>query len=225
MKVLIVEDEEQLSANMYEYLTKNNYRCEQATSFEEGLEKISLYDYSCILLDLNLPDGDGLRLLEVIRQRKIDSGVIIISARATVDEKINGLMIGADDYLAKPFSLPELSMRIYALLRRRVSNSCNTILSNGILINTLYKLVEVNGKELDLTKTEYNLLVFLIANKNRVISKNAIAEHISGDMADMFNSHNFVYTHIKNLKAKLNAQGIEECIKTIYGTGYRWIES
>lgn len=225
MKVLIVEDEQQLSENMYQYLTNNDYRCEQAYTFAEGLEKICLYDYSCILLDLNLPDGDGLKLLKTIRERKIDSGVIIISARTSVDEKINGLMIGADDYLAKPFSLPELSIRIYALLRRRFSNSCNTITSNGIIINTLYKSAEVNGKDLELTKTEYNLLVFLIANKNRVISKNAIAEHISGDMADMFNSHNFVYTHIKNLKAKLNLMSIEECIKTVYGTGYRWIES
>lgn len=224
MKILIIEDEVQLSDNMYQYLTRNNYRCEQAFTYVEGLEKISLYDYSCILLDLNLPDGDGLRLLEVIRARQVESGVIILSARTSVDEKINGIMTGADDYIAKPFSLPELNARIYALLRRRISKSSNTIISNGININILSKSADINGKFLELTKTEFNLLVFLIANRNRVVSKNSIAEHLSGDMADMFNSHNFVYTHIKNLKAKLNSFGIEDCIKTIYGTGYRWIE-
>ena len=223
MKILIIEDEVQLSDNMYQYLTRNNYRCEQAFTYVEGLEKISLYDYSCILLDLNLPDGDGLRLLEVIRARQVESGVIILSARTSVDEKINGIMTGADDYIAKPFSLPELNARIYALLRRRISKSSNTIISNGININILSKSADINGKFLELTKTEFNLLVFLIANRNRVVSKNSIAEHLSGDMADMFNSHNFVYTHIKNLKAKLNSFGIEDCIKTIYGTGYRWI--
>lgn len=224
MKILIVEDEVQLSNNMYQYLTRNNYRCEQAFTYLEGLEKISLYDYSCILLDLNLPDGDGLRLLEVIRTRQIESGVIILSARTSVDEKINGIMTGADDYIAKPFSLPELNARIYGLLRRRISKSSNVIVSNGINIDILSKSADINGKFLELTKTEFNLLVFLIANRNRVVSKNSIAEHLSGDMADMFNSHNFVYTHIKNLKAKLSALGIEDCIKTIYGTGYRWIE-
>lgn len=224
MKILIIEDEKNLSDNMYQYLTNNKYLCEQAFTYHEGLEKISLYDYSCILLDLNLPDGDGLKLLEVIRNRQIDSGIIILSARTSLDDKISGLMIGADDYLAKPFSLPELGVRIYALLRRKISDSSNVIHSNGIAINLLAKTAVVDNKSLELTKTEYNLLVLLVANQNRVISKNAIAEHLSGDMADMFNSHNFVYTHIKNLKAKLAQYDKGECIKTIYGTGYRWIE-
>ncbi|EGJ71686.1 two component transcriptional regulator, winged helix family [Bacteroides coprosuis DSM 18011] len=225
MKILIIEDEKTLSDNMMRYLTANNYRCEQAFTYEEGLEKISLYSYSCILLDLNLPDGDGMHLLEEIRNNKIDSGVIIISARGALDDKIRGLMTGADDYLAKPFSLPELSVRIYALLRRRLgTTSTNTLESNGIVIDLLGKTAKVNGESLNLTKTEYNLLLFLIANKNRVISKNAIAEHLSGDMADMFNSHNFIYTHIKNLKAKLAQYNVDSSIRTVYGTGYQWAE-
>jgi DNA-binding response OmpR family regulator len=173
-------------------------------------------------LDLNLPGGDGLKILEEIKARKIDSGIIIISARGALDDKIKGLQIGADDYLAKPFPLPELSVRIYALMRRQQFSHNNTLTSNGITIDLLAKTVNVGNIEIILTKSEYELLLFLIGNKNKVISKNAIAEHLSGDMADMLDSHNFVYAHIKNLKAKLNEAGAEACIKTVYGTGYKW---
>ncbi|MDD3510255.1 MAG: response regulator transcription factor, partial [Candidatus Pacebacteria bacterium] len=182
------------------------------------------YSYDCILLDLNLPGGDGLKILEEIKARKIDSGIIIISARGALDDKIKGLQIGADDYLAKPFSLSELSVRIYALMRRQQFSHNNTLTSNGVTINLLAKTVNIGNIEIILTKSEYELLLFLIGNKNKVISKNAIAEHLSGDMADMLDSHNFVYAHIKNLKSKLNDAGGEGCIKTVYGTGYKWEE-
>lgn len=224
MKILLIEDERELSNNIVAYLASDDYLCEQAFTYKEAIDKIDMYTYDCILLDLNLPGGDGLKILEEIKDRNIDSGIIIISARGSLDDKIKGLQIGADDYLAKPFPLPELSIRIYALLRRQQFSHNNTLVSNGVIINLLAKSVTVGGSYIILTKSEYELLLFLIGNKNKVISKNAIAEHLSGDMADMLDSHNFVYAHIKNLKSKLHDAGCEGYIKTVYGTGYKWEE-
>jgi len=224
MKILIIEDERELSQNIVTYLSADDYLCEQAYNFNDAIEKIFLYTYDCILLDLNLPGGDGLKILEKIKQKEIASGIIIISARDSLDDKITGLKIGADDYLAKPFSLSELSIRIYALIRRQQFSHTNLLKTNGLEINLLSKNVLVNHIPVILTKSEYDLLLFLIGNKNRVVSKNAIAEHLSGDMADMLDSLNFVYAHIKNLKSKLGDAGCSTCIKTIYGTGYQWIE-
>lgn len=222
MKILIVEDEKELSQNIKKYLSSENYICEQAYNFDEALEKISLYSYECILLDLNLPGGDGLKILETIKRLKIDSGIIIISARGTLDDRLEGLKIGADDYLSKPFPLSELSMRIYALLRRRQFSNSNTLSSNDVEIDLLAKRVTAKNKDIILTKSEYELLVYLVSNKNKVISMNAIAEHLSGDMADMLDNQNFVYAHIKNLKLKLAEAGCVNYIKNIYGTGYQW---
>lgn len=224
MKILLIEDERELSNNIVTYLSSDRYLCEQAFTYREAIDKIDTYTYDCILLDLNLPGGDGLKILEEIKERNIDSGVIIISARGSLDDKIKGLQIGADDYLAKPFPLPELSIRIYALLRRQQFSHNNTLVSNGVVIHLLAKTVFVGETEIVLTKSEYELLLFLVGNKNKVISKNAIAEHLSGDMADMLDSHNFVYAHIKNLKSKLHDAGCEGYIKTVYGTGYKWEE-
>ncbi len=224
MKILLIEDERELSNNIVTYLVSDHYLCDQAFTYREAIDKIDMYTYDCILLDLNLPGGDGLKILEEIKERNIDSGVIIISARGSLDDKIKGLQIGADDYLAKPFPLPELSIRIYALLRRQQFSHNNTLVSNGVVIHLLAKTVFVGETEILLTKSEYELLLFLVGNKNKVISKNAIAEHLSGDMADMLDSHNFVYAHIKNLKSKLHDAGCEGCIKTVYGTGYKWEE-
>jgi len=224
MKILIIEDERELSQNIVTYLSSDNYLCEQAYNFDDAIEKISLYSYDCILLDLNLPGGDGLKILEEIKRRHIDSGIIIISALDSLDDRIKGLKNGADDYLAKPFPLSELSIRIYALLRRLQFSHNNILKSNDVEINLLSKTVSIGNNSVILTKSEYDLLLFLIGNKNRVVSKNAIAEHLSGDLADMFDNHNFVYAHIKNLKSKLTDAGCKNCIKTIYGTGYQWNE-
>jgi DNA-binding response OmpR family regulator len=225
MKILIIEDEKELSRNIKDYLSSDDYLCEQAYDYESAIEKVSLYSYDCILLDLNLPGGDGLKILETITQRNSNSGVIITSARNSLGDKITGLKIGADDYLAKPFSLSELSIRIYALLRRQRFQHTNMLKSNNINIDLLSKTVTINDeKVVSLTKTEYDLLLFLIGNKNRVISKDAIAEHLSGDKADMLDSYNFVYSHIKNLKLKLANTGSENYIKTIYKIGYQWQE-
>ena len=222
MKLLIIEDEKELSDGIVSYLGKEDYLCEQSFTFDDAMIRVGVYEYDCILLDLMLPGGNGLDILRRIKQRKPETGVIIVSAKGSLDDKIEGLKIGADDYIAKPFHLPELSMRIFALLRRKNFTASNILESGGIKIDLLDKKAMVGEKKLDLTKSEYELLLFLIENHRRVVSKSAIAEHLSGDMADMFDDFNFIYAHIKNLKAKLAEAGISDCIKTYYGTGYKW---
>lgn len=224
MKILIIEDEKELSKNIAKFLSDDNYLCEQAYDFDSAIEKISLYTYDCILLDLNLPGGDGIQVLKEIKIRHINSGVIILSARGSLDDKIEGLKIGADDYLSKPFSLSELSIRIYALMRRQQFSHSNLLTSGNLEIDLLSKTAKVKDRIINLTRSEYDLLLFLIGNKKRIVSKDSIAEHLSGDMADMFDNYNFVYAHIKNLKAKLSEEGCDCMIKTIYGTGYQWVE-
>ncbi|ADV45127.1 response regulator transcription factor [Bacteroides helcogenes] len=225
MKLLIIEDEKELSDSIVSYLSTESYLCEQAFTYDSARLKVTDYEYDCILLDLMLPGGSGLDILRDIRNQKNPVGVIIISAKDSLDDKVSGLKIGADDYLAKPFHLPELSMRIYAIIRRKELSVSNTLQSNGIDINLLNKTVSVGRQEVILTRMEYELLLFLIGNKNRVVSKGSMAEHLSGDMADMMDSHDFVYTHIKNLKAKLSEAGCTDCIKNVYGTGYKWSET
>lgn len=223
MKLLIIEDERQLSDDIVSYLAREDYLCEQAFTFDEAVMKVGMYEYDCILLDLMLPGGNGLDILRRIKQCRPQAGVIIVSAKDSLDDKVDGLKIGADDYIAKPFHLPELSMRVFALLRRKNFTATNTLRSGRVEINLLGKKVTVGENVLDLTKSEYELLLFLIENRRRVVSKSAMAEHLSGDMADMLDDFNFVYTHIKNLKSKLADAGITHCIKTYYGTGYKWI--
>lgn len=224
MKLLIIEDERELSENIVTYLSSENYVCEQAFTYDTAKMKVNLYDYDCVLLDLMLPGGNGLDILRDIRKKRNPVGVIIVSAKDSLDDKVKGLEIGADDYLAKPFHLPELSMRIYAIIRRKEFAANNILRSNDIEINLPVKSVSVGGRLVVLTRMEYELLLFFIGNRNKVVSKASMAEHLSGDMADMFDNHDFVYTHIKNLKAKLAEAGVRDCVKNIYGTGYKWIE-
>lgn len=224
MKILIVEDERELSDSIVSYLKQENYLCEQAFTFAEAMSKVGIYEYDCILLDLMLPGGSGLDVLRKVKQINSSTGVIIVSAKGALDDKVIGLQIGADDYLAKPFHLPELSMRIFALIRRRNFSNNNIIELGTLNINLLSKVVSASNHPLELTKTEYELLLFLVENRKRVISKSALAEHLSGDMADMMDDFNFIYAHVKNLKAKLADAGLTDCIKTIYGTGYKWNE-
>lgn len=222
MKVLLIEDELQLAESIIRYLSGENYVCEHARSYQQASEKIELYEYECILLDLMLPGGDGLQLLEAIKKQHTDTGVIIISARDAIDDKIKGLQSGADDYLAKPFHLSELSARIYSVIRRRKFKNSNILELNELKLDLLAKTVHVHDQEVVLTRKEFDLLMYFLGNQNRVISKNALAEHLSGDVADMLDNHNFVYAHIKNLKRKLSEAGCDNYLKTIYGTGYKW---
>lgn len=224
MKLLIIEDERQLSDDIVSFLSREDYLCEQAFCMSEAINKVNNYEYDCILLDLMLPDGgSGMDILHLVKQNAPQTGVIIISAKDSLEDKVEGLKIGADDYLPKPFHLPELSMRIFALLRRKNFNSANRLDTGGITIDLLARRVSVGKQTLDLTKSEYDVLLFLVENRRRVVSKSALAEHLSGDMADMMGDFNFVYAHIKNLKAKLTEAGVTDCIKTYYGTGYRWM--
>lgn len=222
MKILIVEDEKELAQDIVKYLSGQNYVCEVAENYNQATDKIAVYQYDCILLDLMLPDGNGLALLEQLKRENKQDGVIIISAKNSIEDKVKGLQIGADDYLAKPFHHSELSARIHSLIRRKQFNSSNIVQQNEITIDLLGKTVKVNNIDISLTKKEIDLLLFFIGNKNRIISKSALAEHLSGDIADMFDNHDFVYAHVKNLKKKLTEAGYNNYIKTIYGTGYKW---
>lgn len=197
MKLLIIEDERTLSQNIANYLSKEDYRCEQAYTFDDAIEKVTLYDYDCILLDLMLPGGNGLDILQVIKQKTNPTGVVIVSAKDSLDDKINGIKIGADDYLPKPFHLSELSVRVYSVIRGRHFSGNNLLTSQSITIDLLSKDVKVNGQSIVLTKSEYELLLFFISNRNQVITKSALAEHLSGDMADMLDNQDFIYAHIK----------------------------
>lgn len=223
MKLLIIEDEHALSDSIVSYLAREEYLCEQAFTCAEAMEKVTLYTYDCVLLDLMLPGGNGLDVLRQLKQQSPQTGVIIVSAKDSLDDKVEGLKIGADDYLTKPFHLPELSMRVYALMRRRCADGSNYLQIGRLVIDLEAHTVKVDDRQIDLTKSEYELLLFFIENRDRVVSKGALAEHLSGDMADMLDNFNFVYAHIKNLKAKLAEAGIPHCIKTYYGTGYKWI--
>jgi DNA-binding response OmpR family regulator len=217
MKILVIEDEAALAQSISSYLEGENYVCEVAATFQQAYDSISMFHYDCILLDIMLPGGDGLKLLEELKKEKKQDGVIIISAKDSLEDKIAGLKIGADDYLPKPFHLSELSARIYSLIRRKQFDNTNQIDINELTIDLLSKIVLVHNKPVVLTKTEFDLLLFLIGNKNRVVSKAALAEHLSGDMANMMDNFDFIYSHIKNLKRKLTEASCKEYIKTIYG--------
>lgn len=220
MKILIVEDEKELSEGIAAYLKSEDYLCETAADFHKALEKIEVYDYDCILLDITIPGGSGLELLRELKANNKMDGVLIISARNSLDDKITGLTLGADDYLAKPFHLSELSARVAAIIRRKHFDGNNLLRYENIIIDTRAKSVTIKNKVLDLTKKEYELLLYFVSNKNRVISKNAIAEHLWGD--DMEGNNDFIYTHIKNLRKKLSDAGDADYIKSVYGMGYKF---
>jgi DNA-binding response OmpR family regulator len=222
MKILIVEDEKLLSRSIQEYLESSNCVCEIASTKNDASLKISMYEYDCILLDLSLPDGHGFEILKELKSKNKTEGVIIISAKENLETRIEGLQLGADDYLTKPFHLSELLVRIQALIRRKQFQGQNLITFNEISIDILSKNVLVNSKLVSLTKKELELLLFLIGNQGKVLSKSSIAEHLSGDMADLFDNHDFVYAHIKNLKKKLVEFGAVDYVKSVYGIGYKW---
>lgn len=222
MRIFIVEDEEELSRSMVKYLQQESYLCDTAYSFSEAMNKVETYEYDCILLDISLPDGNGLKVLEALKNDRKTDGVIIISAKDSLDDKISGLKLGADDYLAKPFHLSELSARIEAVIRRKSFQGSNVLTINELSFDLSARVVRVNGKPVDLTRKEYDLLLYLASGKNKVISKNAIAEKISGESADVYDNFDFIYAHIKNLKKKLSAVGCEDYIQSIYGIGYKF---
>ena len=222
MKLLLIEDEKELALSIQKYLADKDFVCEWANNAKTAFYKISIYDYDCILLDLMLPDGNGFEILKELKDQNKTEGIIIISAKESLETRIEGFNLGADDYLTKPFHLSELLVRVQALIRRKNFKGSNIVSFNEIHIDILSKAVKVNNNKIDITKKEIDLLLYLIGNENRVLSKSAIAEHLSGDMADMLDNHDFVYAHIKNLKKKLNDAGSGDYIKSVYGLGYKW---
>lgn len=210
---------------MLDFLTAAGYLCESVSNYSAAIEKIELYDYDCIVLDIMLPGGSGLDVLKNLKQNRKTDGVIIISAKGALEDKIAGIEIGADDYLAKPFHLSELSVRIAAIIRRKNFNGHSMLIIGAIQIDTQGKSASIQNQPLDLTQKEFQLLLFLAINKNRILSKNAIAQHLWGDDMDLAANYDFIYSHIKNLRKKILAAGADDCIRSIYGEGYKMIAS
>ncbi len=222
MKILIIEDEEELLNSSKEYLMSEGYICEEATTFKEGIEKINLYEYDCIVADIGLPDGNGLDLVQELKSKLSETGVIIISAKNALEDKIAGLDIGADDYLTKPFHLSELNARVKSILRRRKFRGNKEIVFKEIRVFPDTFQTFANQRPVALTKKEFDLLIYFISNQNKIITKESIAEHLWGDYIDTADSYDFVYTHISNLRKKLVEQGSNDYIQTVYRVGYKF---
>lgn len=222
MKILLIEDEPDLRKSIKQYLHHEGYMVESAADFVKASEKAGIYDYDCILVDITLPKGSGLDIVKQLKDNGSKSGIIIISAKNSSGDKIKGLDLGADDYLAKPFDLAELNSRIKALIRRRNFDGNKSIVVNEITIIPEQRQVCVKGEAVTLTAKEYDLLMFFVSNKNRVVSKNTIAEHLWGDDSDQMDSHDFIYVHLRNLRKKLMDKGCADYVQTIYGIGYNF---
>lgn len=225
MKLLIVEDDRSLSRSINDYLKLEGHICEVALTYSDAALKASVNKYDCIILDIGLPDGNGLDLIREMKANKLTGGILILSAKSSLDDKLVGLNIGADDYLTKPFHFAELSARINSIFRRNNFLGLNEITFNEIRINTGDSQVFVNDRLLVLTKKEYDLLLFFMANRNRIITKESIVEHLWGDNVILTDSFDFVYTHVKNLRKKIVAAEGRNYIKCIYGFGYKFIEN
>jgi DNA-binding response OmpR family regulator len=225
MKILLIEDESELQDAIKKYLVSEGFICETSSSYFHAEDSLSAYSYDIIILDLTLPGGDGLNLISLIRESNRNAGLLIISARNSLDDKIRGLDTGADDYLAKPFHLAELNSRIKSLIRRMHFNCSNELIFNEIKINTDSKEVTVNGNFIDLTKTEYEILIYMIVNRDKVITHESIAEHVWGDNISSSDSFDFIYSHIKNLRKKIELNGGKNYINNMYGIGYKFSES
>jgi DNA-binding response OmpR family regulator len=222
LKILVIEDEQALRENISTYLNGTGNVCESCGTLSGAIAKLSCYDYDCILLDIGLPDGEGFVVLDFLRSEVKNEAVLIISAKNSLDDKIRGLNLGADDYLTKPFHLAELKARVDAIYRRKAFSTNSKLIFNEIAVNLDGRTVEVNQQPVILTKKEYDMLLYFIANKGKVISKNAIAEHLWGDEMDMHDNFDFLYTHIKNLRKKLIDASANDYLKSIYGVGYKF---
>lgn len=223
MKILLIEDEAQLAKSIQRFLTGEGFVCECVNDLFTGKSKVEMYEYDCVLLDIMLPDGSGLEIVELLKKQQSSAGIIIISAKNALDDKIKGLDLGADDYLTKPFHLSELNSRLKSVLRRRQFAGNQEINFGALHIIPEAKEVWVNQKNIVFTKKEYDLLMYLVANQNRVLTKTAISEHLYGDEIDQSDTFDFIYSHIKNLRKKMIEAGCPDYIQTLYGTGYKFI--
>ncbi|MEP2056509.1 response regulator transcription factor [Maribacter litoralis] len=221
MKILIIEDEPQMMANMRQTLEREQYTVETACDYSTANKKIGVYDYDCILLDITLPDGNGLELLKNLKQLGKDDGVIIVSAKDSLDDRIKGLNLGADDYMPKPFHMAELRARVNAVVRRRTFDGNKLIEIGNVTIDPESRSVHINVKEVVLNRKEYDVLWYMIANKTRLVTKTALAEHVWGDHIDQTDSFDFIYSQIKNLRKKLSDAAATIEIEAVYGVGYK----
>jgi len=222
LKLLIIEDERGLRENITTYFNEDGNVCENCGDLISAMDKLAMYEYDCILLDIGLPDGEGFAILDYLKAKMKNESVIIISARNSLDDKIRGLNIGADDYLTKPFHLAELKARAVAVFRRKTGSSKGMLVFNEISIDLQGRTVTVNETPIVLTRKEYEMLLYFIANKGKVISKMALAEHLWGDEMDMHNNFDFIYTHIKNLRKKLLEANGNDYLMSVYGIGYKF---
>jgi DNA-binding response OmpR family regulator len=222
MKILIIEDEKALQESIVKYLNHQGFICEAVSDFLQGKEKVMQFDYDCIVVDIGLPYGSGLDIVKELKYMESKAGIIIISAKNALEDKLQGLDLGADDYLVKPFYLSELTARINAIIRRRSFEGNKAITFHEITLDAEARRVLVNGKAVDFTDKEYQLLEYFIANQRRLLTKGAIAEHIWGDEYLHASNFDFIYSHIKNLRKKLTDAGSEDYIKTEYRSGYRF---
>jgi DNA-binding response OmpR family regulator len=225
MKILIIEDEPELEQSIQKYLEYQGFVCEAVNDFPGGVEKVRQYDYDCVVVDINLPNGSGLDIVKMLKEIGSKSGIIIISARNALEDKLAGLELGSDDYLTKPFHLSELNARIHAIIRRRNFGGNKIISFNEIKIDPEAQAITVEDKPVELTEKEYGLLEYFIANRGRVLTKAAIAAHVWGDEYEQVNQYDFMYTHIKNLRRKMIEAGAGDYIKTVHGVGYRFTDS
>ncbi|MFR9650217.1 MAG: response regulator transcription factor [Rikenellaceae bacterium] len=221
MKVLIIEDEAALAESIVRTLNKEGYLTEVAHTFSQARSKIGLFEYDCILLDIMLPGGSGLDILREIKASNLSGGVIIISAKDSIDDKVDGLNLGADDYLAKPFHLSELTARVNSIIRRKGNGGGNVVTIDNLTISLDKSTVAVDGVMLDLSRKEYDILLHLAMRRGHIISKESLAEAVWGDFIDQVDNFDFIYTHMKNLRRKLTASHSQVEIKAIYGFGYK----
>jgi len=222
MKILIIEDEQELLAAIKNYLESEGFLCETAISYFEAEDSLSVFIYDIIVLDLTLPGGNGLDLISLIKERNRQAGLLIVSAKNSLDDKVRGLDMGADDYISKPFHLAELSSRIKSLARRRHFDGTNELIYNEIKINIDSNEVSVNGENIDLTKKEYEILLYFIVNRNKLITRESIAEHVWGDNISYADDFDFIYSHVKNLRKKIRQKNGKNYLHNIYGLGYRF---
>jgi DNA-binding response OmpR family regulator len=222
MKLIVIEDEKELANSIVDFIKRENYTVDIVNDFPDARDRINLYEYDCALIDLMLPGGTGLDLIRLLKARQPGCGIIIITAKDTLDEKIKGLDLGADDYLTKPFYLAELNARVNSVLRRRNFEGKNEIRLNEIIVYVSNHEVKVHEKEIPLTRTEFNIFLFFISNKEKVLTKESIVEHVWGNDSNIFDNFDFVYTHIKNLRKKIIDAGGKDYIKSVYGIGYKF---
>lgn len=221
MKILIIEDEFEILKSIKDFLVAENYLVETAGDFSSGIEKVMIYEYDCILLDISLPGGTGLTILKEMKKKKIDANVIIISAKDSLDDKVLGFDLGADDYLTKPFHFTELHARIKAVLRRKKLDGSNVVHIGNLSMDFNQRIVKIDNIELKLNRKEYDILSFFMTNTNRLITKEALAEHVWGDNIDSADSFDFVYSQVRNLRKKLKESRATIEIENVYGVGYK----